>query len=353
MSDTMFFQPARRLSAAEVADITGAVLGDPLHASLEISTIAAAQTGGADALVFVEGKRNAALLDTLNCTAVLCTADLASRVPGDIAVLVTPHPQQAFATIGRLLFPQAATPPAPTGATGISPNAHIDGSARLEPGTIVEPGAVIGPGVAIGSGSVVAANAVIGAGCQIGRDCYVGANSVVQYALIGNRVVIHNGAKIGQDGFGFVTGRTGPERIPQIGRVIIQDNVEVGANSTVDRGAMSDTIIGENCKIDNLVQIAHNVKLGRNCIIAGMTGISGSVTLGDNVMVGGGVGIADHLTIGDGARLAARSGFMHDVPAGEVWGGYPAKPMVQAMREFAAVGRLVARPAARKVDNDG
>lgn len=145
-----------------------------------------------------------------------------------------------------------------------------------------------------------------------------------------------------------MAGPAGPERLPQIGRVVIQDRVEVGANSTIDRGAMADTIIGENTKIDNLVQIAHNVRIGRSCVIAGLTGISGSVTIGDGVMIAGGVGIADHLTIGDGAQLAARSGFMHDVPAGEVWGGYPAKPMVQAFREMTVLSRLAARKSGKE-----
>jgi UDP-3-O-[3-hydroxymyristoyl] glucosamine N-acyltransferase len=193
---------------------------------------------------------------------------------------------------------------------------------------------------------------VVGRNSQIGRNAYVGPNATVQYALIGNNVIIHAGAKIGQDGFGFVAGRGGPERIPQIGRVVIQDNVEVGANSTIDRGAMADTVIGENTKIDNLVQIAHNVRIGRGCIIAGLTGISGSVTIGDNVLMGGGVGLADHVVIGDRAQLAARSGFMHDVPAGEVWAGYPAKPMKEAMREFAMIRRL-AQVRPKKGDDNG
>ncbi|TIT59344.1 MAG: UDP-3-O-(3-hydroxymyristoyl)glucosamine N-acyltransferase, partial [Mesorhizobium sp.] len=186
--------------------------------------------------------------------------------------LTHPRPQQAFALVGRLLFPQAATPGPMTGETGISPHAHVDPSAHVEAGAIVEAGAVIGPRVSVGNGTIIAPHAVIGHSSQIGRDGYIGPGASVQYALIGNRVIIHGGARIGQDGFGFVAGAKGPERVPQIGRVIIQDDVEIGSNSTVDRGAMSDTIIGQGTKIDNLVQIAHNVRIGRNCIIAGLSG---------------------------------------------------------------------------------
>ena len=162
---------------------------------------------------------------------------------------------------------------------------------------------MIGPGVAIGTGTIIAANAVIGQSSQIGRDCYVGPGATVQCALIGNRVVIHGGAQIGQEVLASSAGPRSAERLPQIGRVIIQDDVEIGANTTVDRGAMADTVIGEGTKIDNLVQIAHNVSIGRGCMIAGIVGLSGSVTLGDGVNIGGGAGIADHLTIGAAPSL--------------------------------------------------
>lgn len=340
MTDPVFFAPSRRYTAGEVANLTGAQLVDSGQSLISIEALAPANEGGQDALVFVDGKRNFALMQSLKAAAVLCPAEFAGKAPAGIAVLVHPRPQQAFALVGRLLFPQAATPGPMTGETGISPQAHIDPSAHIETGAIIEAGAVIGPRVSVGGGTVIAPHAVIGHSCQIGRDGYIGPGTSVQYALIGNRVIIHGGARIGQDGFGFVGGAKGPERVPQIGRVIIQDDVEIGSNTTVDRGAMSDTIIGQGTKIDNLVQIAHNVRIGRNCIIAGLSGISGSVVVGDNVTMGGGVGLADHLTIGTGAKLAARSGFMSNVPAGEIWGGYPAQPMAEAMREIAMLRKL-------------
>ncbi|RLP23437.1 UDP-3-O-(3-hydroxymyristoyl)glucosamine N-acyltransferase [Mesorhizobium sp. YM1C-6-2] len=340
MTEPVFFVPTRRYTAAEVANLAGAELVDPAHSDIEISGIASASEGGEGMLVYVEGRNNARLAESVEAAAIFCTADVAPKVRPGVAVLVTRKPQSAFAMIGRLMFPAAASPGPLTGETGISAGAHVDPSARIEPGVIVEAGAVIGPGVAIGSGTIVAPNAVIGKSCQIGRDCYVGPGASLQATLAGNRVIIHAGARIGQDGFGFTAGASGPERIPQIGRVVIQDNVEIGANATVDRGALADTVIGENTKIDNLVQIAHNVRIGRNCLIAGLVGISGSVTVEDNVVMGGGVGIADHLTIGTGAQLAAGSGFMDNVPAGEIWAGYPAEPMARMMRAVVALRRL-------------
>ena len=278
MTDPVFFAPSRRYTAGEVANLTGATLVDSGLAHISIYALAPANEGGEGALVFVDGKRNFALMQSLKAAAVFCPAEFAAKAPAGIAVLVHPRPQQAFAMIGRLLFPTAATPGPMTSETGVSPQAHVDASAHIEAGAIIEAGAVIGPRASIGSGTVIAPHAVIGPSCQIGRDGYIGPGVSVQYALIGNRVIIHGGARIGQDGFGFVGGAKGPERVPQVGRVIIQDDVEIGANTTVDRGAMSDTVIGQGTKIDNLVQIAHNVRIGRNCIIAGLSGISGSVT---------------------------------------------------------------------------
>jgi UDP-3-O-[3-hydroxymyristoyl] glucosamine N-acyltransferase len=199
---------------------------------------------------------------------------------------------------------------------------------------------VIGPGAEIGSGTVIGAGATIGAKVCIGRDCAIGPNATITHALIGDRVIIHPGCAIGQDGFGFVRGPRGAEKVPQVGRVIIQDEVEIGANSTVDRGAIRDTVIGEGTKIDNMVHIAHNVSIGRHCLLAGQVGISGSSTVEDGVIMGGQAGVADHLTVGTGAMLGAKAGVMSDVPPGARWAGYPARSGKQWLREVATLERL-------------
>ncbi|CAM5634695.1 UDP-3-O-(3-hydroxymyristoyl)glucosamine N-acyltransferase [Mycolicibacterium aubagnense] len=337
MTEPVFFVASRRFTVAEVANLTGSALPNEAYAETVIETIASATDTNEKALVFVDGKRNVGLMPTLNAAAVLCTADIADKAPAGVAVLINPRPQQAFAMIGRLLYPDASTPVALTSEKGVSSRAYVDDTAHVEDGAIVEAGAVIGAGAYIGSGTVIAANAVVGRNCRIGRDGYIGPGASVQYALVGNRVIIHGGARVGQDGFGFAGGAKGPERMPQIGRVIIQDDVEIGSNTTVDRGAMADTVIGEATKIDNLVQIAHNVRIGRGCIIAGHCGLSGSVTLGDYVMLGGRVGIADHITVGDRVQVAASSGLMYDIPAGERWAGMPAQPMRDFFRELSAI----------------
>ena len=187
---------------------------------------------------------------------------------------------------------------------------------------------------------MIGPNVVVGPDVRIGRDCAIGANSTVLCALIGDRVILHPGVRVGQDGFGFAMGPGGHLKVPQIGRVVIQDDVEIGANATIDRGANRDTVIGQGTKIDNLVQIAHNVVIGRNCVIVSQVGISGSCELGDFVAIGGQAGLAGHLKIGMGAQIGASSGLMNDVPAGQRWIGAPAKPIKEFWREIAALGKL-------------
>jgi UDP-3-O-[3-hydroxymyristoyl] glucosamine N-acyltransferase len=353
MADPVFFPPARRLTVGEIAAMIGGTLPRPGLADVVIEGLASASQSLPGRLVFVDGRRNVGLMAGMTAAAVLCQADLSAYVPEGVAVVVTPSPAQAFARIGRELYPEAVRPAALVAVSeGIAAAAWVSPEAFVETGASIGAGAVIGPRAEIGAGAVVAPGAVIGADCRIGRDSYIGPCASVLAALIGNRVIIHGGARIGQDGFGFVPGSKGLEKVPQIGRVVIQDDVEIGANSTIDRGALGDTVIGEGTKIDNLVQIGHNVRVGRHCAIAAHAGLSGSVVIGDYVMLGGRVGIADHLTIGDGAQIAAGSGLMHDVPAGERWGGMPAKPLKEYFREVLALKRLVDESKRRGTGNE-
>jgi UDP-3-O-[3-hydroxymyristoyl] glucosamine N-acyltransferase len=231
-------------------------------------------------------------------------------------------------------------PGSSVGNTGIAPSAIIDPSARLEDEVIVDPLAVIGPDVEIGSGTIIGASAVIGPGVKIGRDCNVGAGTTIHHALIGNNVLIHPGCHIGQDGYGFVFGGNGHLKVPQTGRVLLQNHVEIGAGTTIDRGSLRDTVIGEGTKIDNQVQVGHNVIIGRHSLIAAQCGLAGSLTIGDNVALGAKVGLNNHIHIGNGAQVAAMSGVKDDIPVNARWGGIFARPTKQWFREILAVERL-------------
>jgi UDP-3-O-[3-hydroxymyristoyl] glucosamine N-acyltransferase len=275
---------------------------------------------------------------------------VASAPPG-LAVLETPHPYPTFVAVARKLFPAALRPSSLFGTTGCAAAAQVHPTARLEAGVTVDPMAVIGPRAEIGAGTLIAAGAIIGPDVRIGRGCAIGAGVTILHALIGDRVIIHAGTRIGQDGFGYLPGPQGHQKIPQTRRVIIQDDVEIGANTAIDRGATRDTTIGEGTKIDNLVQIAHNVSIGRHCLIAAQVGIAGSSTVADFVMFGGQVGVADHIAIGPGAMIGAQAGVMSDVPAGGRWGGHPAEPLIDWKRGVVTVRSLV-RPG-RKSERAG
>jgi UDP-3-O-[3-hydroxymyristoyl] glucosamine N-acyltransferase len=254
-------------------------------------------------------------------------------LPADCVALLTPSPQGAYARAAQRLHRVRLIGPGPAVADDV----------ELEADVLLAPGVIIGPGVRIGRGTRIGAGTVLGPGVAVGRDCEISANVSISCALIGDRVKILAGAAIGEAGFGATGGPSGLIDIPQLGRVILQDGVTIGANSTIDRGAFDDTIVGENTKIDNLVMIGHNVRVGRNTVMASQTGISGSVTIGDGCQLGGRVGIADHVTVGDGARLGANAGVIGNIPAGETWGGFPAQPIRNWLREAAWVRRMSSR----------
>ena len=273
-------------------------------------------------------------------TACLMNARFEKQAPPDVAVLLSREPYRAFVTVARTLFAGVLRPSSLFGGRAVSPHARCSQPARLEAGVTIDPGAVIGPAGRDRLRDLIAANAVVGPGVRIGRDCTIGAGTSITHALVGDRVIIHPGCRIGQDGFGFLMGATGHLKVPQVGRVIIQDDVEIGAGTTIDRGAIRDTVIGEGTKIDNLVQIGHNVVIGRHCVLVAQTGISGSSTLEDFVALGARVGVTNHVTIGEGAQIAAISIVGGDVPPGARWGGTPAKPVKRWLREVKVLEHL-------------
>jgi len=343
MTEPLLFKRAAGLTVAEIASLTGAQPRANARLELRICDIASLDRAGPADLTFVDGVRYADLLPATRAGACLMAARFVERAPSRLAVLTVREPYRAFVAAARALFPTALRPSSLFGANGVASGAFVHPQARLENEVTIDPGAVIGPGAEVGSGSTIGANAVIGPQVRIGRDCAVGAGSSLLCALVGDRVIIHPGCRIGQDGFGYVMGAGGHLKVPQVGRVIIQDDVEIGAGTTIDRGAIRDTIVGEGTKIDNLVQVGHNVVIGRHCVVVAQTGISGSVTLGDFVVLGARVGINNHVTIGEGAKIAATSIVHGDVPPGASWGGTPAKPARLWLREMKLLERLAAR----------
>jgi UDP-3-O-[3-hydroxymyristoyl] glucosamine N-acyltransferase len=332
--DSRFYASLGALTLGAAAELTGTELrGDP---GLPITGIAPVDRAGKGELAFVDGDgaSSSALSPALEMAVV--TPDAASRLPSGAACLVSKQPRFAHSKIASAMF-------RPRHLTSVE-RERIAPSASVHPDARIGPGAVIGPDAAIGAETIIGANAVIGPGVQIGRSCQIGAGATVHCALLGDRVTLLAGVRIGETGFGVTPGPGGLEDAPHFGRVILQDSVTVGANTCIDRGVFGDTIVGERTKIDNLCQIAHNVVLGRSVIVAAFGGISGSVRVGDGSMLGGRVGIADHVTIGEGVSLAGSAGLFRDVAAGETWGGTPAKPIRQWMREVAWLAKQANAP---------
>jgi UDP-3-O-[3-hydroxymyristoyl] glucosamine N-acyltransferase len=312
------------------------------ESDLEITGVAPLEDAGPGMLVFFDNTAYLKQLEATTAAACLVGKRHKEKVPDGVAVLVCTDAYRSWAKVLANLYPEAMQPRDSVSAS-ISERASIDPEAILEDEVTVEAGAVIGAGAEIGAGTVIRANAVVGRGVKIGRDCVIGPNSTVQHSVLGNRVYLHPGVCCGQDGFGYAMGPQGHLKVPQVGRVIIQDDVEIGANTTIDRGANRDTIIGEGTKIDNQVQIGHNVVVGRHCVLVSQVGLSGSCTLEDFVAIGGQTGVRGHVTIGMGSQVAAVSVVNDDLPAGGRYGGTPAKPVKQWFREVAAVRKLAER----------
>jgi len=338
-----FFNRVGPFSLADIAKATAAELAPGADPDKPIEDVRTLTDAGAREISFFNNRKYADQLKATRAGACLVTPAFSARVPDGTARLVTADPYRGFARALMLFYPDSRFSQSAGAA-----RQGIDPSAELEEGVIVEPGAVIGPEARIGRGTRICAGAVIGYRVCVGRESYVGSLATVVHTLVGDRVIIHTGSRIGQDGFGFAMGPSGHFKVPQIGRVIIQDDVEIGANSTIDRGALKDTIIGEGSKIDNLVQIGHNVVIGRHCVIVAQVGISGSTELGDFVVMGGQSGAVGHIKIGSGAQVAGGSHPSKDVPPRARVGGTPARPLNQWGREIAFLARAVKRG-----ENDG
>ncbi len=335
MPDPRFYEALGPVSVGDLAALTGAQLLDPALAGREIEGVAPLTHADGACVTFFADRRYRDDLAATAAGAVFLRPDQADMAPAGCARLLTSEPQAAYCRAALSLHrPRGHA----SGVAAIHPEAEIEG------GVLIAPGAVVGAGVRIGAATEIGPNAVIGPGVSIGRDCRIHAGAVIGFALVGDAVTVLSGAVVGEPGFGVATRGGEPIDVPQLGRVIVQDRVTIGANTCVDRGAWDDTVIGENTKIDNLVQIAHNVRIGRNCVLAAHIGLSGSVTVGDGVMFGGQVGVADHLEIGAGAKIADGSGVMKNVPAGEVWCGMPARPIRRFMRETAWLMKNAAGP---------
>jgi UDP-3-O-[3-hydroxymyristoyl] glucosamine N-acyltransferase len=343
VSTSRFFEARLSFSVAELAALTGAEVR--LGSALErrITNVAPIDEASPHDLTFLESPKFADALSATRAGAVLTTARYAALAPSDLTILLVDKPYTAFVRVMREFYGDALVPDLPFASRGIAAGATVHPTARLAPNVAVDPGAVIGPEVEIGSGSRIGANAVIGARVRIGLDCSIGPASTIIHTHIGDRVIIHPGCHIGQDGFGYVGGPQGHVKVPQVGGVVIHDDVEIGSGTKIDRGGMRDTVIGAGTKIDNLVQIGHNVRIGRHCIIVAQSGLSGSVTIEDFAVLGARTGIIPHVTVGKGAMLASRSTVYGDVPAGVRWGGFPAKPKRQWMREILVLERLASR----------
>jgi UDP-3-O-[3-hydroxymyristoyl] glucosamine N-acyltransferase len=343
MADPRFYDNRGPFTLGDVCRAVGEAVPPDIDGTASIRDLASLTGAGPDHLSFFAGGPNAQVAELSQTAAGFCFVPAKTAKPlqlrAGMSVVPCASVQHAFAAAARLFYPDSSL-------VAWSQQTAVDPTAKIGKQVVLGPGVVIGPGAEVGDGTRIGPNAVIGRGVAIGRDCEIGSNCTISNAYVGDGVLILPGAQIGQPGFGFASGSTGHIKIPQLGRVIIQDRVEIGACTTIDRGALGDTVIGEGTKIDNLVQVGHNTRLGRHDVIVGQVGISGSCDLGDFVIVGGQAGLGDHTKIGNGARIAARSATPpgSDYAGGVDYGGAPAKPVREWIREMQTLTNLAKKP---------
>jgi UDP-3-O-[3-hydroxymyristoyl] glucosamine N-acyltransferase len=336
MADPRFFDNRGPFSLARICEAASTSLPEGADGDADVCDLASLSGAGAAQLSFYTGAGGEGARQFAATAAGYCfvSRDEKRAAPPSCIAIPCGSVPHAFAAAARLFYPDSSL-------AVWTQTAAVDPTAKLGARVALAHGVVIGPGVEIGEDTRVGPNTVIARGVAIGRNCEIGSNVSISHAYLGDRVVVFPGAQIGTPGFGFASSAKGHVNVPQLGRVIVQDHVEIGANTAIDRGALGDTVIGEGTKIDNLVQIGHNTRTGRHCAIAAQVGIAGSSELGDFVVFAGQVGVADHVTIGDGARFAGRTGVTSSLAGGIDYGGLPAKPMKQWARELVAVSNLV------------
>lgn len=334
LGDGRFYRRSGPFSVGEVASAIGARCP---ASDVVLSGVAPLQNAEASEISFLDGPRYARLLQSTSAGAVIVDAKLADFVPRTTVPIFVDSASEAWDRVVRLFHPLPPSNP------GRDPMAHVASCARVDETAEIGPFAYVGPGVEVGPGCRIGPNAVLQEGVVLGANCRVGAGCVVSHAMIGAGSCLHPGVRIGQDGFGLtcVGGRL--RTVPHLGRVIIGADVEIGAGCTIDRGSLGDTVIGDGCRLDNLVHIAHNVQVGRSCVLVAQVGIAGSTVLEDFVQVGGQAAIAGHLRIGAGAQIAGKSGVMSDLEPGAVVFGLPAQPKTQAFRQLAWLKRASSR----------
>ncbi|MEO0497569.1 MAG: UDP-3-O-(3-hydroxymyristoyl)glucosamine N-acyltransferase [Pseudomonadota bacterium] len=346
MSDPVFYPAPQPVSVTILAQHLGAELfGDALTL---IDTVAPIDAAGPGAIAFVDkAKYRQALIET-KASAVIISSALVSVAPEHISRLVVADPYRAYAQAAAMLYPDSMRPL----LSGVqSSRFSVHEGAHIEQGVVFEPGCVVAAGARIGSGTTIGANSFIGPNSVIGRQCDIGPNAVIQHSIIGDRVIIHPGACIGQDGFGFAPGAS-HLKVPQLGRVIVQDQVDIGANTTIDRGTTSDTVIGEGTKIDNQVQIGHNCVIGRHCFIVAKVGLAGSTIVGDYVTFAGASATVGHVTVGSHSQVAGMSAVTEDLPPKSRVGGIPAIPIRYFLQDLAKARRRATDKERGKTKND-